>query len=394
MFRKKSQPCRQITLHLGDIDHTHFQQSAPLSGTFLYPLESDQNPHIEEAQAASVDWAIHFGLVDEERAVARLKQANFAGLFASALRSRSAADLEIMADFSAFLFILDDIVDHPSRVIDTAIVKSALTTFSKLFSGDIASLDAMDREGASFPLFDNLCLAILDLRKRLLVKEMDMAHFVASVDRTLKATIWGTNGGFRNMQKDGILLSSEFYLEMREATGAVETVLELACLLNGLHVSEELRNDSIMKHLVVTANHIICIFNDFVSLPKEIKENNHENTIQVTLFREQALGEKADFPHAIQQAIQLHNRQVYDLLAYKHYLPKDDKDVAKQYYAILKDCVNDNLRWSLHGTNRYGVKSAPMVSHPSTLEAVSHLLRQDEQRTYEVRGESKSALNM
>lgn len=367
MFRQNQ--CRLIKFDMGEVTHPEFNQTVKLSGALLCPLSSPKNPHIAEAHEKSIAWAMAFGLVDA-KGIEILKAANFAGLFASCLRAKPVQDLEIMTEYSAFLFILDDILDKQAESLGEAVVKSALVTFGKLFAGDYTSFSQVEK--IDFPLFENLCRSVIDLRERLVDKGVDLTHFVSSVKHTLNATIWGTNGGFRNMSEEGIVLSRESYLQMRQATGAVETIFELACVLNGLNVSETARENLTVQRVSVAANHIICLLNDIVSLNKEIEEKNRENFIQTLLFTKQDLGLKVSLENAIKQAIQFHNIQVFDFLSWKKFIP--DEEGVEQYCAMLQDCINDNLEWSLKGTKRYSPVLAWKSENEMTLEEYHQLL--------------------
>lgn len=351
MFRANQ--CRLIKFDMGKVTHPECNQTVELKGALLSPMSSPKNPHIAEAHEKSIAWAVKFGLVDNN-GVEKLTVANFAGLFSSCLRTKTVHDLEIMAEYSSFLFILDDILDQQNVGLEESVVTSALTIFGKIFAGEYIDFSQVEKQ--DFPLFENLCRSIFDLRERLVAKEGDLTYFVKSVKHTLNATIWATNRGFRNMSEEGMVLSKEFYLQTRQATGAVDTVFELAGVLNGLNLSETMRENLILQRVRLVSNHIICLLNDIVSLKKEIEENNRENYIQTLLFKKQDLGLKVNFENIIKQAIQFHNKQVFDFLSVKKFLP-DDEGVAL-YCSILQDCINDNVEWSLKGTKRYGVALA------------------------------------
>ncbi len=372
MFRTRS-ACRIIEFNFGEITHPDVRQTALLSGHLLYPpthlisaeLAEISREHLQKAHELSIQWTLDMGLVshDSMNCIKALEAAKFAFLFTSALNQGSIHDLKIMADFCIFLFLLDDIVDSHFHVIDKYEFSGSLTTLGNIFKGLYQSEEDIVINLSTFPRFKGFCKAAFDILKRLQVTGMNLNHFSASIEQTLTTTIWATLGGFRNRQ-DTIPLSKQTYIEARQKTGAVDTVFELTYILNRMTLSEELRSNTVFKRLTLCANNIICVFNDLVSLKKEIAAGDKENLTQVCLF-EMVDFDRIDtlFIDAIQTTIAFHNHEVCKFLKNQSFLPHEYAEILE----VLRKCINDNFRWSLQ-TIRYGMSSITYQESLSTLE--------------------------
>lgn len=353
MFNPKKKQCRSIQFDVGAVCYGAPQQAASLKGQLLYPSKESNNPNIVAAQQASVAWASNVGLANSDLIKKKLNAANFAGLFSTSLRHSSVFDLQIMADFCVFLFVLDDLLDEKDLKFDKELLQQVFDVFYNIFNGKYQSFDEIPKLNWNFPLYDGFCRACWNIRRRLETIGLDLSYFAKSVDRHLRGASWGSTGGFRNISKT-FTVSRESYLLMRRFTGAVKPVIELSYILNRLSLPFELRKDPVVRRMHAAANHIICILNDIVSLKKEIKEGNTENIIITECRRLMALGKDKPLERAIRHAIKLHNSEVAAFIYWKKFLPTKDP-ACQRFYTILTDCINDNQRWSFESTKRYGL---------------------------------------
>lgn len=350
---KQNIPCRWIKFDLGTISYEE-QEAAQLKGELLYPaLRPTNTDKLKIAQRQSVDWAIAMGLVKDPGSIQKLDAANFTALFASALCDKTIADLQLMADFNVFLFVLDDILDAEFSTQDKPLLKETFRVFQNIYAGQYKTLKEIPKQAREFPLYNNICQAIFDIRQRLEKKNQDLSYFVKSVEDHLLGAIWGTTGGFRNAKRR-LPLSRESYLYLRKFTGAVKTVTELACVLCELDIPFGTRKNPVIRRIGLAGVNIICTLNDIVSLKKEIQERNNENYVLTEFDRIKALGKKNPLKIAVQNAITLHNSETDTLMRWKELLPEDD--IAKKFYSIVVDCINDNQQWSFKSTQRYGLQ--------------------------------------
>lgn len=245
--RVQRRPCRSIQVGTECIEFN-----------FDTPWSTRLNPHYRPAlEAESNDvWATRHGL--DYGALARFRPLLLA---AYTMPRASQKGLRAGARFISFLFAHDDLfVDHAEA--SCAELFELLTQYKAALAGDLIG---------EHPLARMFTQVLWDLREF----SPDPHHFN-------RATASYFDANVRELRSHGSTLATvDDYWRERLDASAVVPVLELSLLVNGIELPDELRESELYASLVEDAMKYICIYNDFVSLPKEIACGDSHNILTV-----------------------------------------------------------------------------------------------------------------
>ena len=307
------------------------------------PFPSAINPHATEAQQATITWARRFRLLQRDAAYRRLNRLQYGMLMARAYPSAATETLQIVTDWSTWLFLLDDQCDEAGLGHDPEQLARLHTQF-------LAVLQGISPDKDSGPLVYGLW----DLHTRILAHAPEgwQARFCRSVREYFTANVWeATNRRQRHIP------DADSYCAMRLFTSAVYPCLLLIELTEGLHLPSEVYDHPDVQHLSKMANNVISWSNDIVSLEKELRQGDVHN-LALILSHEQNLSLQT----AVDRVSALHDAEVYAFIALARRLPSFTPAVDAElqcYVSGLRFWMRANLDWSL-GTVRY--QSIPEIS--------------------------------
>ncbi|MBV1957394.1 terpene cyclase [Streptomyces albidoflavus] len=228
----------------------------------LCPFPYRVNPYVEEARTHLAEWVRSTGLVTRDSARRRFDQADFGWFAALVYPTAGRRHVELMADWFAWLFLVDDQLD------DGSAGRSA-GRMGQMVDGMRAVLEAPDF-GASLVRTTTLPPAVAslaDLWQR--TASGAPAHwrrrFIQHLeDCLLTATVW--EGGNRIR---GIVPDEATYIENRRHTGAIYVCMDLIDIVEHLDVPEELYDSPEFTAALNAACNVVCWTNDVYSLDKE-----------------------------------------------------------------------------------------------------------------------------
>src|SRR5262245_62925055 len=99
------------------------------------PFPSAINPHAIQAQQATIDWARRFRLLQRDAAYRRLNRLRYGMLMARAYPLAEPETLQIVTDWSTWLFLLDDQCDEAGMGHDPEQLARLHTQFLDVLHG-------------------------------------------------------------------------------------------------------------------------------------------------------------------------------------------------------------------------------------------------------------------
>jgi 5-epi-alpha-selinene synthase len=296
-----------------------------------YPFPAAINPHAIEAQLATITWARQHRLLQREAAYRRLDRLQYGMLMARAYPSAARETLQIVTDWSTWLFLLDDQCDEAGLGHDPEQMAHLHSQF----------IDVLD--GVS-PNYDDVPLAhgLWDLRTRILLHAPDgwYGRFRRSVTQYFIANVWEATN-----RRQGHIPDAASYCAMRLDTSAVYPCLLLIALTEGLQLPSEVYDHPDVQRLAKMTNNVISWANDIVSLEKELRQGDVHN-LAFILSHEQ----KISFQAAVDRVAALHDAEVDTFIALTRQLPAFTPlvDIALQRYVSgMRFWMRANLDWSL-----------------------------------------------
>jgi 5-epi-alpha-selinene synthase len=300
------------------------------------PFPSAINPHATEAQQATIAWARRLRLLQRDAAYRRLNRLQYGMLMARAYPLASPETLQIVTDWSTWLFLLDDQCDEAGMGRDPEQLACLHSLFLSVLQGFPPAQDAT-------PLVQGLW----DLYTRIIAHAPDgwQGRFQHSVRQYFTANVWEATN-----RRQGHIPNVASYCAMRLFTSAVYPCLLLIELTEGLRFPAEVCGHPDVQRLTTMTNNVISWANDIVSLEKELRQGDVHN-LAIILSHEQKLSLQA----AVNQVGALHDREVATFIALARRLPSFtpaiDADLQR-YISGLRFWMRANLDWSL-GAVRY-----------------------------------------
>ncbi|KTD14321.1 terpene synthase family protein [Legionella israelensis] len=388
--------CLEIKVDFGWItgNFNHNEMSANIKGKALFPPHLPaRNPHIEAAGEENIQWLLKMGLIQEKEEVQKARSSRFSALFSTPLREKSQADLKLVADFIAFLFIFDGVVDNWAVKNNFGpVLNKVLDVFYRILSGDYADISKIP-ENESFPRYQAFAKALFDIRDRLNVKidahscgTEAFAGFLKKIKNYFDSLRWE-----EKVRSKRWAMSETDYITMREHTGAVWETFAFIALVMGVLEPE----DPLSVRIIKAGVHALDVMNDLVSFQKELDEPDHPNMVWVMLNKNTYSPDKArkEDSNPLQQAIDetfiYHNQEVQSLLILPKYLSPERREAFEPYLKIVTECLYDNLYWSVYETPRYQEKANGTFLFSS--ESGSFKLNQSVQSQFEAHVSSHEA---
>jgi hypothetical protein len=307
------------------------------------PFPSAINSYATEAQQATIAWARRLRLMQRDTAYRRLNRLQYGMLMARAYPSAAPETLQIVTDWSTWLFLLDDQCDEAGMGHDPEQLVRLHTQFLAVLQGIPPGQDAG-------PLVHGLW----DLHTRILAHAPEgwQGRFSRSVRQYFTANVWEATN-----RRRGQIPDAESYCAMRLFTSAVYPCLLLIELTEGLRLPSEVCDHPDVQRLSKMTNNVISWSNDIISLEKELRQGDVHN-LALILSHEQKLSLQA----AVNRVGALHDAEVYAFIALARRLPSFTPTVdadLQRYVSGMRFWMRANLDWSL-GTVRY--QSMPAIS--------------------------------
>jgi 5-epi-alpha-selinene synthase len=309
------------------------------------PFPSAINPYANQAQQTTIAWARRFSLLQRDAAYRRLNRLQYGMLMARAYPSAPKVALQIVTDWSTWLFLLDDQCDEAG-------IGQNPEQLATLHRRLLDVLCGMSPHKGDEPLVHGLW----DLYTRLLAHAPEgwLERFSCSVGQYFAANVWEATN-----RRQGTIPDAASYCAMRLFTSAVYPCLMLIELTEDLHLPPEVYDHPNVQRLAQMTNNVISWANDIVSLEKELRQGDVHN-LALILSHEQKLSLQA----AVDRVGALHDAEVQTFITISQQLPSFSPavDIEVQRYVVgMRFWMRANLDWSLATTRYQGIATQPAL---------------------------------
>lgn len=309
------------------------------------PFEFQINPHSAEANAHLNAWVREMGLIRGERAREHFERAEFGWFAACVYPSADAADLELVCDWFALMFLYDDQLDDgvvgrdPKRVNE---INLSLLTVLTSAPSSARSVAAGTPAGES-----PIVLGLADLWHRMDGRADDdwRRRFIKHVAQGALAAQWESQN-----RKNGLVPEPATYIEQRRHTGAIYVCMDLIDIVERLEFPEALYAKVEFQRTLQAACDVVCWTNDLYSLEKELAFNEYHNLVCI-LERAHRL----ERPQAIARVAAMIDAETHHFLELEAALLAafpDQHEGLVRYLAGMRSWMRGNLDWS-RSTRRY-----------------------------------------
>jgi 5-epi-alpha-selinene synthase len=305
------------------------------------PFPAAVNPHAAQAQQATIVWARRLHLLQRDAAYRRLNRLQYGLLMARAYPAADLEALQIVTDWSTWLFLLDDQCDEAGIGQNPEQLADLHALLLDVLHGVPPRQHA---EPLVYGLWD------LYLRLQAHTTESWLERFRSSVAQYFIANVWEATNRLQNRIPD-----AKTYCAMRPFTSAVYPCLLLIELTEHLRLPSEVHDHPDVQRLAQMTNNVISWANDIVSLDKERQQGDVHN-LAIILSHEQQLPLQV----AVDRVGALHDAEIRAFIALAAQLPTFEPAVdvgLQRYVAGMRFWMRANLDWSL-ATMRYRLVSA------------------------------------
>ncbi len=300
------------------------------------PFAAAVNRHVELVDRQTAQWARQFNLLPNDDAYRRLEATRLGWLASRTHPDAPLPELQIVADWCAWLFVRDDYCDESGIGRRPERFKALHDDFLRLLQGAPLGRDAA-------PLARSLC----DLRDRTaaMASPTRMLRLTQHVENFFDAGAWEAQNRFK-----GITPDVTTYIKMRPHTSGMYAFIELSTIVERIDLPPAVRAHPTVERLTFLATIVACWMNDLISFGKELKQGDVHNLV-LTLRHKYDLS----LQEAVERAAALHDAQVRAFIDLEQRLPvfgpaQDAR--LRQYVGVLRSTMRGNLDWS-YMTGRY-----------------------------------------
>jgi 5-epi-alpha-selinene synthase len=309
------------------------------------PFQAATSPHAATAHERSLIWARQFQLLRREEAFRRLSRLQYSLLMARAYPTASLDGLQLVTDWSTWLFLLDDQCDESGLGKNPDLMAHAHTVLLDVFRNVEPPRHA---EPLAHALWD------LHVRMRRQADAVWLQRFRESVAMYFEANIWEATN-----RSQGRIPDAVSYCAMRPFTSAVYPCLLLIELTEGLRAPAHIYCHPDIQRLSHMANNVISWSNDLFSYEKERRQGDVHNLVLI-LSHELGLSLEG----AARRVVQLHDSEVHAFVTLSGQLPWFDAAInadLERYLAGLRFWMRGNFDWSLAAARYRPSQTAPLT---------------------------------
>lgn len=309
-------------------------ETTEISSPFPYQV----NKHVERARAHLTTWARDIGLVRKDSARVRFDKADFGWFAAMVYPTASAAHLELMADWFAWLFLVDDQLDDGGFGRDPDRVRRSVGLMSTV----------LENPGVRTPGVPAAISSLTELWARTVAdagaawRQRFVGHLVECLET---AAVWEVGN-----RVQGIVPDEETYVVKRRHTGAIYVCMDLIDIAERIDIPAHVYSSPQFRAVLDRACNVVVWTNDVYSLEKERSVGEVHNLVRV-VEHHRGLGASAALAHvcaAITAETQHYLAGELELL--RTY--PEHADVLVPCLAGMRTWMRGNLDWSTR-TRRY-----------------------------------------
>lgn len=316
---------RRVVIDLGHTQHTYDPD------TLFCPFPSAIHPNTDTTHTQTLEWLVRQGLLAPGDTSSRLVSEQYTWLAGRMFPTASEERLQLISDFTSWLFFHDDLCDEGASSADPAAMAAHFDRALALWRG-VTDPDP-DR-----PIERGL----VDLRARFELLAPDdtwILRYTTRLEEYFEGCLWEVVN--RSEQRTPPL---QEYVSLRPFTGAVWMYLELLELIMGQRLPFVLRSHLEIHRLRQSTSNLVAWHNDLYSLAKELASGDTHNLVLV-LQQEQQL----PLPLALERAIEKSNAEVRWFQSVAGSLPRRSGrlgELSDGYVRALELFIRGALDWA------------------------------------------------
>ena len=280
-----------VKINLGMINYQ--QARFKLEGSFIsFPklpaLSEKQFYSLNEVRESHVKWATLCGFIKTEEEKSKLKQLDFPSLCTSYLMSYPNKIIKIIPDYLFMIGFVDDtgekFIQKSNKPKEEAlrIICSAFHDYDRCMRG-LPQENQTDLERV-YPYYSECCKAIQDIHKTLVMcrgeDTIGLNKFFDSWKEYLSAVV---SESVLNL--DTRPYTYECYAHLRDKSGGIHTLINLAALLCECTEQKNFFWNVRRSMLTYLTSRLIGQFNDFISLCKEMQDDDfHPSSNEISVL--------------------------------------------------------------------------------------------------------------
>lgn len=309
-------------------------ETTEISSPFPYQV----NKHVERARAQLTTWARGTGLVRKDSARVRFEKADFGWFAAMVYPTASAPHLELMADWFAWLFLVDDQLDDGGVGRDPDRVRRSVDLMRTV----------LENPGMCAPGVPAAISSLAELWART-VADVGAAwrqRFVGHLTECLKtAAVWEVGN-----RVQGIVPDEATYVAKRRHTGAIYVCMDFIDIVEGIDIPAHVYGSPQFTAALDAACNVVVWTNDVYSLEKERSVGEVHNLVHV-VGHHRGLDTSAALAHVCAAITTETQRYLAGELELLRTHP-EHADVLVPCLAGMRTWMRGNLDWSMR-TRRY-----------------------------------------
>lgn len=226
------------------------------------------NPHADAAITHLDRWVADHGLITRAAARERFDRANFGWFAAITYPTANEPDLALVADWFAWLFLLDDQLDDGLLGKDSARTADLMRAMFDVLNGSPAP------DGAP-----TIVTSLADLWRRTAATASPAwrRRFVDHVVAGGLAACWEADNRAR-----GVVPDIESYVVNRRHTGAIYVCMDLIEIVEHIDLPADVHDSRPFADALDAACDVVCWTNDLYSLDKETSLGEYHNLVTVS----------------------------------------------------------------------------------------------------------------
>ncbi|WP_069173704.1 terpene synthase family protein [Streptomyces griseus] len=316
------------------------------------PFPQRSNPHVGHTREHLAAWTRRTGLVHRESARKRFEEADFGAFVGMVYPTADSEDLDLVADWFVWLFLVDDQLDDghlgrsPERVRDV-----------------VARMRAVVEGGAPTPLpgeeLPAAVVALLDLWERTVVRAAPhwRTRFAWHLMTYLTtATTWEAGN-----RADGVVPSEAAYITNRRHTGAIHVCMDLIEIVAGIEAPESIHNDPRFITALEASCNVVCWANDVYSYEKEQVLGEIHNLVHLVRHH-RGYGEQQALDHVCAE-IAAETERFFTAEDELIEMYPQLSDMLVPYLDGMRSWMRGNLDWSRQ-TPRYNPADVSQYEEP------------------------------
>lgn len=291
------------------------------------------NPHAKIVTERSIQWVQNTGLLASFPKAQKYKTLLIGELVARTHPTFTLEELQLVADWSMWLFINDDLFDKlPFNTLQERIER-----YQAILYGERA-----------WPSDTPFTCGLADLwqRTRPLVSDAWVARFCQNLGQHLESSLWESLVKSNNHAPDVAT-----YLQMRQITSGIDAYVDLLDIGTGFVLPAAVQYSPPVQRLVQMVNNITSWANEVWSVAKEMAQGDSLLNM-VWLYHH---NENISIEQALQKVSALCQAEIDVFAAQIDRLPTFGAQVDQQlqrYVLLLQDIVHGTLEWHFV-TDRY-----------------------------------------